>query len=367
MIFDPITVCNMELQNRFVRSATHEFMAEDDGTPTSRLGDLYEELAKNEVGLIVTGYSCVHPCGWSDANQQGIYDDRFIKPYREITDRVRRYRSKIVLQIVHGGRQADVSQDHPVPIAPSAVKDGHSATIPREMTEEEILMAIDAFTQAAVRAEKAGFDGVQLHCAHGFLLSNFISPYTNRRTDRWGGSVGNRARIVTEIVRRIKEETGGSFPILVKMNATDGFQPGTAKAELGLTISQAVETAKLLEKAGVCAIEVSGGISEAGGVTIKTAINSPAKEAYFKDYSKQIKSAVNIPVILVGGIRSLSVMEELLENGYADLISMSRTFISEPDLVLRLKSGKVGKARCVSCNLCFDPDGIRCNFEFDKS
>ncbi|AKB79379.1 2,4-dienoyl-CoA reductase [NADPH] [Methanosarcina horonobensis HB-1 = JCM 15518] len=357
----------MELQNRFVRSATHEFMAEEDGTPTSRLGDFYEELAKNEVGLIITGYSYVLPGGQSDANQQGIYDDRFIEPYKGITDRVHEYRSKIVLQIVHGGRQADASQEHPVPMAPSVVKNGHSAAIPREMTEEEILKMIEAFTQAAVRAKKAGFDGVQLHCAHGFLLSNFISPYTNRRTDRWGGSVENRARIVTEIVRRIKEETDGNFPILVKMNATDGFQPGTAKAELGLNISQAVETAKLLEKAGVCAVEVSGGISEAGGVTIKTAISSPAKEAYFKDYSKKIKSAVNIPVILVGGIRSLPVMEELLENGFADLISMSRAFICESDLVLKLKSGEAKKAKCVSCNLCFDPRGIKCNFEFDRS
>ncbi|MDY9926459.1 NADH:flavin oxidoreductase [Methanosarcina sp.] len=367
MIFDPITVCNLDLQNRFVRSATHEFMAEEDGTPTSGLGNLYEELAKNEVGLIITGYSYVLPGGQSDASQQGIYDDRFIEPYRKITDRVHRYRSRIVLQIVHGGRQADVSEEYPTPMAPSAVKNGHSATIPKEMTDGEILKVIEAFTQAAVRAKKAGFDGVQLHCAHGFLLSNFISPYTNRRTDRWGSSVENRARIVTEIVRRIKEETGSDFPILVKMNATDGFQPGTAKAELGLDISQAVETAKLLEKAGVCAIEVSGGISEAGGVTIKTAINSPAKEAYFKDYSKMIKSAVNIPVILVGGIRSLSVMEDLLENGFADLISMSRTFISEPDLILKLKSGEAKKARCVSCNLCFDPRGLRCNFEFDRS
>jgi len=367
MIFDPITVCNMELQNRFVRSATHESMAEEDGTPTSRLGDLYEELAKCEVGLIITGYSCVFPGGQSDSNQQGIYDDRFIEPYRQITDRVHRYRSKIVLQIVHGGRQADVSEEYPVPIAPSAVKNGRSGAVPKEMTEEEILKIIEAFTQAAVRAKKAGFDGVQLHCAHGFLLSNFISPYTNRRTDRWGGSVENRARIITEIVRRIKEEIGGNFPILVKMNATDGFKPGTAKAELGLGISHVVETAKLLEKAGVCAIEVSGGIGEAGGVTIKTAINSPAKEAYFKDYSKKIKNAVNIPVILVGGIRSLSIMEELLENGFADLISMSRAFISEPDLVLKLKSGEAKKARCVSCNLCFDPRGIRCNFEFDQS
>lgn len=354
----------MELQNRFVRSATHEFMAEEDGTPTSRLGDLYEELAKNEVGLIITGYSYVLPGGQSDNLQQGIYDDRFIEPYRKITGRVHRYKSRIVLQIVHGGRQADTSDEYPVPIAPSVVKNGHSSAVPREMTEKEILEMIEAFTLAAARAKAAGFDGVQLHCAHGFLLSNFISPYTNRRTDRWGGSVENRTRIVTEIVRRIKEETGNDFPILVKMNATDGFRQGSAKAGLGLDAPECVEIAKLLEKAGVCAIEVSGGIGEAGGVTIKTAINSPAKEAYFKNYSKMIKSAVDIPVILVGGIRSLSVMEELLANGFADLISMSRAFISEPYLALKLKSGEAKKARCVSCNLCFDPEGIRCNFEF---
>ncbi|AKB36014.1 2,4-dienoyl-CoA reductase [NADPH] [Methanosarcina siciliae C2J] len=365
MIFDPITVCNLELQNRFVRSATHEFMAENDGTPTSRLGDLYEELAINEVGLIITGYSYVLPGGQSDNLQQGIYDDRFIEPYRKITERVHKYRSKIVLQIVHGGRQADISDEYPVPVAPSVVKDGHSSVIPREMTEQEILEMVEAFTRAAVRAKAAGFDGVQLHCAHGFLLSNFISPYTNRRTDRWGGSIENRARIVMEIIKRIKEEAGDEFPILVKMNATDGFLPGSSKAGLGLDAPECVEIAKIFERTGVCAIEVSGGIGEAGGVTIKTAINSPAKEAYFKNYSKMIKSAVNVPVILVGGIRSLSIMQCLLENGCADLISMSRTFISEPDFIPKLRSETVKKARCVSCNLCFDPAGIRCNFEFD--
>ncbi len=365
MIFDPITVCNMKLQNRFVRSATQEFMAEEDGTPTERLGDLYEELARNEVGLIITGYSYVLPGGESDPLQQGIYDDRFIEAYRKLTERVHRYKSKIVLQIVHGGRQATVSRDYPVPIAPSPVKKGDSSVLPREMTDAEILEMIEAFTRAAVRAKKAGFDGVQLHCAHGFLLSNFISPYTNRREDRWGASTENRARIITEIVRRIKEEVGEDFPILAKMNATDGFRSGSAKSGLGLNAPESVDVAKLLEKAGVCAIEVSGGISEAGGVTIRTAINSPAKEAYFKNYSKMIKEAVGIPVILVGGIRSLSVMQCLVKNGCADLISMSRTFISESDLIPKLRSGEVEKARCVSCNLCFDPEGIRCNFEFD--
>lgn len=289
MIFDPITVCNLDLSNRFVRSATHEFMAEEDGRPTPRLGDLYEELAKNEVGLIITGFSYVLPGGQSITNQQGIYDDRFIEPYMKITEIVHRYRSKIILQIVHGGRQAAVSEEYPVPIAPSKIKDEVSAVVPREMTEHDILEVIEAFTKAAIRAKKAGFDGVQLHCAHGFLLSNFISPYTNIRTDRWGSSVENRARVVTEIVRQIKEQSGADFPILVKLNATDGFQPGYQKADLGINTSQVVETAKLLEKTGICSIEVSRGISEAWGVTLRTAINSPAEEAYFREYSQAIK------------------------------------------------------------------------------
>jgi len=365
MIFDPITLCNMDLQNRFVRAATHESMAEKDGKPTSKLGNLYEELAKNDVGLIITGFSYVLPSGQSVIYQQGIYDDRFIEPYLKITEMVHRYRSKIILQIVHGGRQAAISEEYPVPMAPSEIKDELSGVVPREMTEQEILEVIEAFTKAAIRAKKAGFDGVQLHCAHGFLLSNFISPYTNRRADHWGGSVGNRARIVTEIVKRIKELAGADFPILVKLNATDGFRPNSQRADMGIEISQAIETAKILEKAGVCAIEVSGGMSKTSGETIRLAINSPTKEAYFREYSKAIKKAVNIPVILVGGIRSLSVMEHLLENGFADMVSMSRTFICEPDLVLQLKSGKTTKARCVSCNLCFDIEGIKCNFEFN--
>ena len=166
MIFDPITVCNLDLSNRFVRSATHEFMAEEDGRPTLRLGDLYEELAKNEVGLIITGFSYVLPGGQSIIYKQGIYDDRFIEPYMKITEIVHRYRSKIILQIVHGGRQAAVSEEYPVPIAPSKIKDEVSAVVPREMTEHDILEVIEAFTKAAIRAKKAGFDGVQLHCAH---------------------------------------------------------------------------------------------------------------------------------------------------------------------------------------------------------
>lgn len=374
MLFEPISISQLSIPNRFVRSATHEWLALDDGTPTPQIGDIYEVLAKGGVGLIITGYSYVNPQGKSSAKQQGIYDDRFIVAYRGIVKRVHAHGAKIVAQIVHGGRQSLVSEDNPVALAPSAVIDTSSGITPREMTESEILATIEDFAQAALRVKKAGFDGVQLHCAHGFLLSEFISPHTNRRGDRWGGSVENRTRIIVEIIRRIHELVGGigvdgencgkgkegsgdeEFPILVKLNAMDGLDGG-------LDAPDSVEIARILADNGVCAIEVSGGIMEAGPVMSRSGINSADKEAYFKEYAKMIRDAVDIPIILVGGIRTRGVMESLIEGGYADMIAMSRTLIREPDLVAKLESGEVDGASCVSCNKCFDPRGIRCNYE----
>jgi len=360
MLFEPINAANLQVRNRFVRSATHEWLAKEDGTPTPGIGDIYEELARNEVGLIITGYSYVNPQGKSSEHQQGIYDDRFIRPYRQITSRVHRYKSKIVLQIVHGGRQSRISEDNPAALAPSAVTDTSSGITPVEMTGGDISGTIEDFANAARRAKAAGFDGVQLHCAHGFLLSNFISPYTNRRTDQWGGTTANRARIIVEIIRRTRELVGADFPVLVKLNATDGFTDGPGKT--CLEAPDVVEIAKILAANGVCAIEVSGGISEAGEVMSRPAIDSVEKEAYFKEYSKMIRDAVDIPVILVGGIRSRAVMESLVSEGYADMVSMSRPFIREPDLVVKLKNGQIEEVSCVSCNRCFDPAGVKCNY-----
>ena len=354
MFFEPININGLHISNRFVRSATHEWLAEDDGTPTPAIGDMYEELAKHEVGLIISGYSYVNPAGKSSKRQQGIYDDRFIGPYRQITERVHKYDSRIALQVVHGGRQALVTPEYPQTMAPSAVMDTSSGKMPQAMTEEQILGTIEDFAQAVRRAQEAGFDAAQLHVAHGFLLSSFISPYTNRRTDEWGGSVENRTRIILEIIRRARELVGDDFPIMVKMNATDGF------GNKGLDAPECVEIAVALERAGVCAIEVSGGIMEAGEVMSRRAVNSPEGEAYFRDYARMIKQAVGIPVMLVGGMRSRAVMEEMLEGGYADMVSVSRPFIREPDLVVKFREG-VHEAECTSCNGCFDESGVRCN------
>lgn len=213
MLFEPINLCGLTIDNRFVRSATHEWLAEEDGTPTSYIGNIYEQLAKNDVGLIITGYSYVNTRGKSAHNQQAIYSDHFIQPYREITDRVHKYKSKIILQIVHGGRQSLITCGNQSALAPSEVPDSTSTNTLLEMTEDEIYQTIDDFAIAARRASIAGFDGVQLHCAHGFLLSNFLSPYTNRRNDQWGGSIENRTRIVTEIIERIHEDIGKNTPL----------------------------------------------------------------------------------------------------------------------------------------------------------
>jgi 2,4-dienoyl-CoA reductase-like NADH-dependent reductase (Old Yellow Enzyme family) len=357
MLFRPIRIAGLHIQNRFVRSATHEWLSEEDGTPTRAIGDLYETLAKHDVGLIITGYSYVKLAGKSCKNQQGIYSDRFIEPYRQITDRVHRYNSKIALQIVHGGRQALVTPEYPVPLAPSAVKDSSSGVTPATMDEVQILGTIEDFAQAAHRAYIAGFDAVQLHLAHGFLLSSFISPYTNRRTDRWGGSSKNRTRIITKIIERSRELVSEDYPIIVKMNATDGF------VVYGLDAPECVEIARLLESMGVCAIEVSGGISEAGDVMAQQGIDAREKEAYFKDYARMIKEAVDVPVILVGGLRSKAVMEQMITDGYADMVSLSRPFIREPDLVVKFRDRGVEKAQCISCNECFDESGVKCNLE----
>lgn len=354
----------MNIPNRFVRSATHEWMAKSDGTPTSRIGDLYEKLAINEVGLIITGYAYVNPKGKSDLFQQGIYEDKFINPYREIVSRVHKYDSKIVLQISHGGRQTMITTDNPYVLAPSSVIETTKGITPEEMTENEVLDTIEDFAQAVRRAKEAGFDGVQLHCAHGFLLSNFISPYTNRRKDRWGGSTEKRTQIILDIMVRIRELVGEKYPILVKLNVTDGFKPGSRRH--ALDAPESIEIAKILAKNGVSAIEVSGGIAEAGDELFRKCIDSPEKEAYYKDYAKMIKKQINVPVILVGGIRSKKIMEMLLMEDYADMISLCRPLIAEPDLVIKLKKGETDISKCVSCNLCSDENGIKCNYNFNK-
>ena len=354
ILFSPIRIGSIEIPNRFVRSATHEFMAEPDGTPTDRLPCLFETLAEGEVGLIITGHAYVHPLGKASPGQTGVYDDRFVEALRPIPRAVHAHPpAKIFLQIAHAGRQTKPRITGGTPVSPSPIYDPSVKLEPRELSGEEIRGLIADFVAAARRAKEAGFDGVQLHIAHGYLLSSFISPHANRRADEWGGSPENRARMAVEIVRRVKQTNGGDFPLIVKLNSAD-FLP------TGLQVEDAIDVARRLEAAGVDGIEVSGGMAESGRGSVWTGLRAEEDEGYFVASAARIKAAVGVPVFGLGGNRTFAVMERFVAEGKVDLISMSRPFIREPFLVKKFREGVVAKSDCISCNKCFNPRGLSC-------
>jgi 2,4-dienoyl-CoA reductase-like NADH-dependent reductase (Old Yellow Enzyme family) len=353
VLFSPIYIGSIEIVNRFMRSATHDFLAEEDGSISSRQLELYRQLAAGEVGLIVTGHAFVLPSGKASPRQIAASDDRFIPGLKTLASVVHGFQSKIFLQLSHAGRQTKEKICNCQPIAPSAVYEPVYKIWPREMSQADIEEVIQAFVAAASRAHQAGFDGVQLHCAHGYLLSSFLSPYTNRRQDQWGGSLENRFRVIREILRRIKKEIGQNFPVMAKLNSSD-YLPG------GLEMEEAVAVAKLLSAEGLNAIEVSGGSAESGRGSMWPGQRPEEEEGYFVPAAITIRKAVNIPVIGLGGLRTFRVMERLVATGQIDLVSMSRPFIREPDLVAKFKSGEKAAASCISCNKCFNPRGIAC-------
>ncbi len=353
ILFEPARIRGVRLRNRFVRSATVEGMGTPDGRPTVRLKELYFRLAEAEVGLIVTSAALVDGEAYKKrryvegrAYDLAMDEDRYIEDWREVVSGVQARGARIAMQIVHTGRQENPKIRGSSPIAPSPVPVTNTGTVPREMTVPEIEEMAERFAQSCRRVREAGFDAVQLHGGHGYLISNFISPYTNVRTDGYGGSTENRARFITEIVRRARKWVGEDYPLMIKMNCDD-FVEG------GLTLREAVETGKIIADAGIDCVEVTGGTVSDSLLRISVPhINSVEKEAYFATFSRALKQQLSIPVVLVGGLRTPGVMAKALEGGVADLVSLSRPFIREPDLVKRWKEGDFEKATCVSCNLC---------------
>jgi 2,4-dienoyl-CoA reductase-like NADH-dependent reductase (Old Yellow Enzyme family) len=353
ILFTPVKIGPLSIPNRFVRSATHEYMADDEGHVRPDQIELLRRLAEGEVGLIITGHAFVQPSGKASPRQTAVYDDRFIAGLARIPEAVHGFPSRVFLQIAHAGRQTKEKLCGCVPVSPSAVYDPVSKVMPRELAGEEIHALIADFVAAVGRAKRAGFDGVQLHAAHGYLISSFLSPHTNRRTDEWGGPVENRARVLLDVLRGVKEACGREFPAIVKLNSTDFLQGG-------LTVDDAVEIARLLEAAGIDGIEVSGGMAEAGRGSVWPGLRGEADEGYFVENAARIKKAVGVPVFGLGGIRTLAAAEKIVAEGRADLVSLSRPFIRDPFLVKHFREGLVAKSECISCNKCFNPRGIRC-------
>jgi 2,4-dienoyl-CoA reductase-like NADH-dependent reductase (Old Yellow Enzyme family) len=353
ILFSPLAVGGTSVPNRFVRSATQDFLATEEGEATERQVELFARLAEGEIGLIITGHAFVRPDGRASPRQLGAGDDRFIAGLARIAAAVHRFPSRVFLQIAHAGRQTKEKLCGCVPVSPSAVYDPVSKVMPRELAPGDIAEIIRAFVEAARRAKEAGFDGVQLHAAHGYLLSSFLSPHTNRRRDEWGGSLENRARILVEILRGIRGRLGRGFPVVAKLNSSD-FLDG------GFTVDESVRAAVLLEAAGMDGIEVSGGTAEAGRGSIWPGLRNPEEEGYFVAAAERVKAAVRIPVFGLGGIRTLAVAEALVRDGRVDLVSMSRPFIRDPHLVKNFREGRVTMSECISCNKCMNLRGIRC-------
>ena len=359
-LFEATSINGMIIKNRFVRSATWEGMSENDGMCTGRLIDLMDKLAEGEVGLIITGHAYVQKKGKASPWQTGVYDDRLIPGLCEMTDAVHKRDGKIVLQIAHAGMYANTGIKGDIPFAPSLVS-GFRKSATQEMTLQDIQDVVEAFGLAAKRAKRAGFDGVQIHAAHGYLLSQFLSPAFNKRQDQYGGSLENRAAVLIEVLKSIRNRVGESYPVLIKMNTRD-FLEG------GLELDDSIKVAAMMEKAGINAVELSGGTIASGkNGPVRTGIVSGKNEAYFKDAASAFKEKIDLPIMLVGGIRSFSLARQLVNDNVADYISMSRPFIREPDLIKRWKTGDHNQAACISDNKCFIParngKGIYCVVE----
>jgi 2,4-dienoyl-CoA reductase-like NADH-dependent reductase (Old Yellow Enzyme family) len=359
-LFETTRINDLRLPNRFVRSATWEGMADVDGTCTGRLSALMRRLAEGKVGLIITGHAYVDPIGQAGPWQLGVYEDRHVGGLKQMTEAVHACGGKIILQLAHAGLFADTSLTGRQALAPSTVT-GYTPSAPREMTLEEIDGVSAAFARGAARAKAAGFDGVQIHAAHGYLLSQFLSPVFNRRRDAYGGPLENRARLLLDVYQNVRETVGARYPVMAKLNCRD-FLEG------GLKVEDAVAAAAMLQEAGLDAVEVSGGTGASGKLRpVRTGIDRPDREAYFRDAARHFKKSLHLPLMLVGGIRSFAVAEDIIRAGIADYISLCRPLICEPALIKRWQAGDRHPSRCRSDNKCFVPirngQGVYCVVE----
>lgn len=342
-LFQSFRISTLEVPNRMVRSATNMRLAGPSGEVTEDLIEVYGNLAKGGVGLIITGHAYITPQGKVGPGQLGIWSDELLPGLRVLAEVVHEHGAKAIVQLAHGGPLAYAAQGERV--APSPMKGA------RPLEEKEIEDLVKAFLQAALRAKEAGFDGVQLHAAHGYLLSSFLSPKANRRKDRFGGREGG-IRLLGWIIEELKRHLGNDFPVLVKLGP-DSSKDGNTEQDVASIASE-------LTKKGLDAIEVSRGISPTEEI-IRPGIGPGEGEAYNLSCALEAKRKnKELPVILVGGIRTFEKAEEILEQGI-DAVAFSRPLIAETDLPKRWKQGDLRPSKCKSCNRCFDiKEPVRC-------
>lgn len=371
LLFSEGRVGSLTTRNRVVRAGTSETMAGERGEVTPGLCALYETLARNQVGLLFTGHLYCASRGQYARWQTGIYDDALIDGLRTLTAAVHRHGAPIFAQLAHAGSQSRVQAGDP--LAPSAIPNALTGREVGAAAPEEITEAIDAFAQAARRAVAAGFDGIHIHAANGYLISEFCSPVTNHRTDEWGGSPEHRDRFAAEVVRAVRTAVGPELPVTLKLGMVDAVPEG-------LTLEESVRRAGALVGAGLDGIEVSCGIMRlpsdsarqyvavdrrraVADLLLHRAFSEPADEAYFVPWARALRDRVDTTIIAVGGMRTTETMEAVLSSGDADFVALARPLIREPELVSQLAAGRTGPFDCTSCNLCLMHEGhhsLRC-------
>lgn len=345
-LFDPIKIGNMNIKNRIVMPPMTTNFPDEDGFVTQQLIDYYSERAKGGVGLIIIEATYGRKDGRRNNRNLNIYDERFLPGLLKLTTEIKKYGAKVALQIAHGGRECRQSVTGTNPLAPSAVRTSFSGygegEKPITLTIDQIEELIQSYADAAKRAQEAGFDAVEIHGAHGYLISQFLSPAINFRNDRYGGDLEGRARFFKEVIECCKKTVGVDFPIITRINASDYIPDG-------LTLAESVEVAKILAGVGADAIHISAGINGSRpymmmpGMFISRGCNV--------DAAKKFKNAVNVPVIVAGRITDPVLATNIIEMESADMVAIGRGLIADPEWVKKAQEKDYLSIRtCISCN-----------------
>lgn len=330
----PFKSKNFTLQNRFYKAAMSETLATKDHAPSELMINLYRRWAQGQPGLLITGNVMIDRRALGEPGNVVIEDTRDIEILTAWAEAGNQNGTQIWMQINHPGKQSPKSLS-PHPVAPSAIPlTGDIASFfapPRALTQEEIREIVHRFATTAVIAQQAGFSGVQIHAAHGYLISQFLSPYHNQRTDEYGGSLENRMRFLVEIYDAIRQKTGSNFPIGIKLNSAD-FQQG------GFSEEESMQVMKKMDDIGIDLIEISGGNYESPKMMQGTK-RTLEREAYFLDFAEKVRKLLKTPLVVTGGFRTEKAMQEALESGATDLIGLARPFALNPNLPKEIAKG----------------------------
>ncbi len=349
-LFRPGRINRLELKNRFIMAAAGNAMADDEGFVTDRAIDYCVERAKGGVGLVIVKFTSVIANARGSRNHMAAFDDKFIPRLKDLSSAVQRHGARVALQLGHHGndlslprRQSSFAPGEQPVVAPSAVPYVATGVVPKALSREEIAELVQAFAQACRRAKEAGFDAVEFHGAHGYLISQFLSPYYNRRSDEYGGSPEKRARFGAEIVTAARKKVGPDFPLIMRMDGWDGY-------EGGVVLDEAVKVAPIFVEAGADALHVSAGAREAVQWQFLSYLQESAGLVHL---AEAVKKVVNVPVITVGKLGDPVLAEEVLRQGRADFIALGRPLIADPHLVRKVQEGRLEEIRsCIYCSNC---------------